>query len=89
MKPTPFSPEGYAAWHEAVVAADRPVVERLTALRERIMVDSRPDLEILSRLLTYMFTYTRREYNLARGQEATYHTPLLEALRTGPSGVEL
>src|SRR5260370_27167649 len=33
-----------------------------------------------------MFSYARNEYRRARGQEATYQTPLSEALPTGPSG---
>jgi ppGpp synthetase/RelA/SpoT-type nucleotidyltranferase len=86
MKPTPFSLEGYVKWHDAAVAADRPVLDRITTLREQMMVKALPDLEFLSQLLTYMFTYARREYRHARGQEANYQTPLLEALRTSPSG---
>ena len=37
MKPVPFNAGGYVKWHDAEVAADRPVQEKLTAFRsERI-----------------------------------------------------
>jgi len=86
MKPTPFSVDEYARWHNAVVKGDSPVLDRLNALRDELMVKARPDLDFLYQLLTYMFTYARNEYRRARGQEATYQTPLSEALPTGPSG---
>lgn len=86
MKPTPYSLDGYVQWHEAAVEADRPVLARLGKLRDEMMVKARPDLDFLYQLLTYMFTYARKEYRLARGQEADYQTPLSEAISTGPGG---
>lgn len=86
MKPTPYRLDQYIQWHDAVITADSPVLPRLEALRDELMVKARLDLELLYQLLTYMSTYARNEYRQARGQEANYQTPLSEALPTGPSG---
>jgi ppGpp synthetase/RelA/SpoT-type nucleotidyltranferase len=86
MKPTPYSAEGYAKWHDSVIKDDRPILDRLKGLRDEMMAKARPDLELLYELLVYMFTYARNEYKRARGQEATYQTPLSELLPTDPAG---
>jgi ppGpp synthetase/RelA/SpoT-type nucleotidyltranferase len=85
MRPTPFSLEDYARWHDATVESDRPILDRLRALRDQMSERARPDLDFLYQILTYMFTYSRNEYWRARGQEVNYQTPLSEALPTGPS----
>ncbi|OJW06999.1 MAG: hypothetical protein BGO49_27520 [Planctomycetales bacterium 71-10] len=87
MKPTPYSQEGYVQWHEEAVEADRGLLNRLDDFRRGLMAEARPDLDLLYQVLTYMFTYARNEYRRARGQEASYQTPLSEALPSvGPSG---
>ncbi len=86
MKPTPYSREEYLRWHEAAIAGDSSLLDRLEWLRADMAARVRPDLEFLHQLLTYMFTYTRNEYKHSRGQDVTYQTPLSEALRTDPSG---
>lgn len=86
MKPIPYSQAGYVKWHEAEIAADKPLLDRLEQTRANLTVEARDDLDFLRQLLTYMFTYTRNEYKHSRGQEVTYETPLLEALRIDTSG---
>lgn len=86
MQPTPYSQAEYIKWHEAAIAGDAPLLERLERTRAEIAVQVRSDLEFLHQLLTYMFTYTRNEYKHSRGQDITYQTPLLEALRTDTTG---
>ncbi|MGO8752057.1 MAG: hypothetical protein ACLQNE_39460 [Thermoguttaceae bacterium] len=86
MKPTPFNVETYAKWHDTTIKDDFPVLDRLKAIRDDMMTKARADMEFLYQLLTYMFTYARNEYRQVRGSEATYQTPLSEALLTGPTG---
>lgn len=80
MKPTPYSIDSYVQWHDAAIDADRPLLNKLEALRAELMVKVRPDLDLLYQILTYMFIYSSNEYRRARGQEANYQTPLSEAL---------
>jgi hypothetical protein len=86
MKPAPYNPETYVQWHEATVVGDGPLLRGLTELRDQMVASARPDLEFLRQLIAYMFTYTRNEYRHSRGQEPTYHTPLSDAIVTGPGG---
>lgn len=82
MKPTPFNLETYAKWHGAAVKSDRPLIDKLTTFRATMMQDALPDLDILYQVLVYMFTYAQNEFTRSRGHEATYQTPLAEALPT-------
>lgn len=80
MKPIHFSVDAYIHWHEAEIAGDVPFRDKLTSLRSQLMVDVRQDLELLYKILTYMFTYARNEFATAHQSEITYQTPLQNAL---------
>lgn len=85
MKPNPYSADTYIQWHESEVAADKPLRDKLTQIRDQLKKDAREDLILLHDVLTSMFAYTRNEFRIAANTEVTFHTPLTQALVTSPS----